>query len=79
MKVEIELCEDSIIELILQHLRKDAEMVYSNLMELREKENLRNYQKKDLWADYKILGAMYEVEEYYTINPIIRNKFPRDD
>lgn len=78
MKVEIELPYDSLTELLLAQLRDQAETAYSYMMQLREKKDPKPHEMQDHRDIYELLGAIYIVEEYNTLNPIIRNKFDRD-
>ena len=79
MKFEIEVSGDTMDTLFVEFLRKEADVVWHSLQYVRGLEKPKEFQKEDLWYNYKLLGAMYRVEEYFSDNPKLREMYPRDE
>ena len=76
--MKFELTADLADSLFVQFLREEADTVWHALRYERKQEILKDYELRDLWYNYQLLGAMYLVEEYLTDHPEIRTKYPRE-
>ena len=80
MKYEIEL--DLADSVFIQFLRHEAETVWEALRYLEKLEasgEAKEYELVDLRYNWQLLGAMYLVEEYFSEEPILREKYPREN
>lgn len=77
-KFELELPSDVSDALVVAALREEADTVWHALNYLRKEEEPKDWELRDLWYNYRLLGAMYLVEEYLSTDPQIRKMYPRE-
>lgn len=75
LEVEGEIADSVFVEF----LRDEAETAWHALNYTREIKEPKDWQLEDLWYNYNLLGAMYLVEEYFSAEPILRDKYPREE
>ena len=77
MKYKVEMQLDDTV--FVQFLRQEADIVWHAIKYYRKQENPAEYEIEDFWNNYQLLGAMYLVEEYFSHDPQLRRKYPRDE
>ena len=76
MKYKVDMQLDDTV--FVQFLRQEAEIVWSAIKYYLKQDDPQEYEIEDYEANYNLLGAMYLVEEYFSHDPQIRRKYPRD-
>lgn len=65
---ELELDWESTQEIVVASLKEDFDTLTNEIVSLRMKSHLENYQKEDLMASIKYRDAVYNLLQYYMVH-----------